>query len=143
MTPSRALFSWTPVDAPYSIFVLFAIFIHQATTTFDWWNNSALLQCNFETHAKSEIHVVIRLQAAVDIYTFTHMLAPRSLFDDAQFLSQESKKQRPTVDLSVSQLVYTKVCIVALPRQQRAWHRAAQGHRIKKYSDAYQKNIDI
>ena len=30
------------------------------------------------------------------------MLAPRSLFDDAQFLSQESKKQRPTVDLSVS-----------------------------------------
>ena len=115
----------------------------KGATLSDVGTKSTLLQCNFETHAKSEIHIVIRLQAAVDIYTFTHMLAPRSLFDDAQFLSQESKKQRPTVDLSVSQLVYTKVCIVALPRQQRAWHRAAQGHRIKKYSDAYQKNIDV
>ena len=122
MTPSRALFSWTPVDAPYSIFVLFAIFIHQATTTFDWWNNSALLQCNFETHAKSEIHVVIRLQAAVDIYTFTHMLAPRSLFDDAQFLSQESKKQRPTVDLSVSQ---------SLARLVYRWLEARRGAAIR------------
>ena len=35
------------------------------------------------------------------IYTFTHMLAPRSLFDDAQFLSQESKK-RPTAAAAAS-----------------------------------------
>ena len=50
------------------------------------------------------------------------MFAPRSLFDDAQFLSQESKKQRPTVDLSVSQ---------SLARLVYRWLEARRGAAIR------------